>query len=173
MSGICAWFLAHYDFFKDFAGSIATVIAAFVALIFTYRLGRGQLHIAEQQAELAAVRLRHDLYERCFLVFECARDLIFHAEANRDMKMEHYLEYVRGTLNAAFLVDETSLDYLEELRKQATRLHFLNGEFQRLEIGEERSKRNEEIEKVMNWFGEQYPILIDRFKPLLKLTAEH
>jgi hypothetical protein len=179
MEAIQVWLLAHYQVLRDFAGPVATIFAACVAVFVTWWIGRGQLRIARQQAkiaaqqtDLAAIRVRHDLYERCFAVFECARDLIFHTEANRNVKNEHYREYVRGTLNAAFLVDEPLLDYLEQLRRNANRMNFLNGEFQRLEVGEERTKRNEEIENLMNWFGEQYPILVERFKPLLKLTVE-
>lgn len=176
MATIHAWLIEHYHVLHDFAAPVATIIAASVAVFVTWQLGRGQLRIAEQQAniarqqaKLAAVRLRHDLYDRRFAVFEYARDLIFHTETNRDMKREHYQGYIRGTLNAVFLLDSELVQYLEELRSKANRLRFFNAEFQRLDIGEERTKRSDQIEKLMEWFIEQYPILVDKFKPFLRL----
>jgi len=85
------------------------------------------------------------------------------------MKREHYQGYIRGTLNAVFLLDSELVQYLEELRSKANRLRFFNAEFQRLDIGEERTKRSDQIEKLMEWFIEQYPILVDKFKPFLRL----
>ena len=71
MNGVSAWFSTHYEMLKDFAGPIATVIAAFTAAGIAWRFGRVQADIAAQQAstaalqaELANVRLQHDLYDR-------------------------------------------------------------------------------------------------------------
>jgi hypothetical protein len=51
------------------AAPAATIVAASAAVFVTWRLGRDQLGIAKQQAttarqqaELAAVRLQHDLF---------------------------------------------------------------------------------------------------------------
>jgi hypothetical protein len=67
----------------SFLGPAATVMAATAAVFVTWRLGRGQLRIAEeqkriaqQQAELAAARLRHDLYDRRFAVYTATQELV-------------------------------------------------------------------------------------------------
>src|ERR1700690_61207 len=77
------WFSAPYDFFKDFSGPTATVIAAIVAVRITSRLGKDQLRIAEEQKNIASeqtrladVRLQHDLFEKRIAVFDAVRDLI-------------------------------------------------------------------------------------------------
>jgi hypothetical protein len=53
-----------YHVLKDFAGPVATIIAATVAVFFTWRLGRGQLQIARRQADTALDQLRYNLFEK-------------------------------------------------------------------------------------------------------------
>jgi hypothetical protein len=55
-----------YSVAKDFAGPVATVIAAATAVLVTWRLGSRQAKIAQQQADLAKEKLRHELYNRRF-----------------------------------------------------------------------------------------------------------
>jgi hypothetical protein len=62
------------------SGPAATIIAAAAAVFVTWRLGKGQLRIAKQQAatahqqaELAAIRLQHDLFDRRFTVYDATR----------------------------------------------------------------------------------------------------
>src|SRR5260370_39604211 len=107
-----AWFVAHYEFFHDFAGPIATLVAAIVAAVITFYFNRAQKRIAEEQAKtakhqanLAAVRLQHDLYNRRFAIFETTRNLLLqeiyiHGRGSD----EAYWLYVRGTSDAVFLL---------------------------------------------------------------------
>src|SRR5262249_15259978 len=50
--------LALYDFFKDFAGPLAIVIAAGVAAWVTFTFSSKQTKIAQTQAEIASERLK-------------------------------------------------------------------------------------------------------------------
>ena len=63
-----------YQFFKDFAGPIATVTAALAALSVTAYFAWHQKRIAQQQADLARDKLRHDLYNRRFEIFSSIFD---------------------------------------------------------------------------------------------------
>ncbi len=53
-----------YQIFKDFAGPIATIIAAVAAVSVTAYFAWHQKKIAQQQADIARHKLRHDLYNR-------------------------------------------------------------------------------------------------------------
>ena len=64
-----------YDVFKDFAGPVATIIAAGVAVFVTDRLGNDQQRIAQQQAETAKRRLNLDLYDKRFNIYATILDL--------------------------------------------------------------------------------------------------
>ena len=56
-----------YEFFKDFAGPIATILAAGAAVYFTQ-------HFAREQAWLAREKLRYDLFDRRLKIYESIFD---------------------------------------------------------------------------------------------------
>jgi hypothetical protein len=58
------------------ASPVATIIAAIAALAVTWRLGRGQLQIAKQQADIAFDRLRFDLFEKRYAILTAIKDLL-------------------------------------------------------------------------------------------------
>ncbi len=63
-----------YQIFRDFAGPIATIMAAFAAVSVTWHFSRHQKKIAEEQARIAGEKLRHDLYDRRFEIFSSIFD---------------------------------------------------------------------------------------------------
>jgi hypothetical protein len=170
-----------YDLFHDFAGPVATVIAATAAAVITWYFGRTQARIATSQAaiarkqvELAAVRLQHDLYDRRFAVYNAARTLLVqeiyvHGVASR----EAIYAFVRGAADAVFRLDDNLVDYLDEIRKRAFRLRFvadrLNDKDGVLPIGNERSVLAQKEADLTNWFLEQFNVLIEHFRPFLTL----
>jgi hypothetical protein len=167
-----------YQILHDFAGPVATFVAAVVAATITFyfnsvqaKIARQQAKTARVQAELARVRLKHDLFDRRFAVFDAARHLLFdEIEVHRNVTEAGFQAYLRGIANAIFLFDDEDLqNYLVDLRKQANLLRFLNSELNRLEIGEKRTKINEEIGALMEWFFQQCPVLVAKFKPFLSL----
>jgi hypothetical protein len=60
--------------FKDFAGPIATIVAALVALSVTAYFAWHQKKIAKEQADIAKEKLRLDLYDRRFEIFSSIFD---------------------------------------------------------------------------------------------------
>ncbi|MDN3591335.1 hypothetical protein [Methylobacterium adhaesivum] len=64
--------MTAYEFFKDFAGPIATVTAAGVAVFVTLKLGRRQAAAAERQSETARNKLMADIFDRRFSAYEAA-----------------------------------------------------------------------------------------------------
>jgi hypothetical protein len=72
-----------YDALKDFAGPIATVIAATAALIVTVYFNRrqaktamAQKDIAAAQKNIAADKLKHDLFDKRYEIYDAAKSLI-------------------------------------------------------------------------------------------------
>jgi hypothetical protein len=76
LDGVCGiWSgIAMYDVFKDFAGPIATIIAALAAVGVTAYFAWHQKRIAEAQASISKEKLRHDLFERRWAVFDSIFD---------------------------------------------------------------------------------------------------
>jgi hypothetical protein len=65
-----------YEFFKDFAGTIATTFAAVVAAGITYFFNRAQTRLAETQADVAIEKLNLDLFEKRYALYCSAKQLI-------------------------------------------------------------------------------------------------
>ena len=72
-----------YEILHDFAGPVATIMAAIAALVVTSRFSSRQADIAEQQAatarqqaDIASMRLQYDLFDRRFRVYNEAKSLL-------------------------------------------------------------------------------------------------
>lgn len=89
-----------YHVLKDFAGPVATIIAATVAVVVTWCLGRGQLRIAGQQAKTALERLQLDLYEKRFNIYVAVLDLYqvdMHTELDEKKEIAEPLQAAKRT----------------------------------------------------------------------------
>jgi hypothetical protein len=64
-----------YHVAKDFAGPVATIIAASVAAVITWKFNRAQRDIAQSQRDIAFDRLKYDLFERRYEVNDMVRRL--------------------------------------------------------------------------------------------------
>src|SRR5437773_4185799 len=107
---------------KDFAGPIATVIAAFTAAGIAWRFGRVQADIAAQQAstaalqaELANVRLQHDLYDRRYKIYATVKAFLVQITRHGRAETEWIIKYAVEIGDAAFLLDQAAIDYLEQI----------------------------------------------------------
>jgi hypothetical protein len=56
--------LPTYQFFKDFAGPMVTLLAAGAAGFITYTFARIQARIAQSQRDIALDKLKFDLFEK-------------------------------------------------------------------------------------------------------------
>jgi hypothetical protein len=164
------------------AGPAATIVAAVAAVFVTLRLGQAQLRIADQQAatarqqaELAAVRLQHDLFERRFAVYEAARDLALEVLETSNVSREGLNAFVRGTEKSAFLLDKELTDYLADMRKRAVNLRIAAGRVadETLPPGPERARLAQQRSDLSTWFVAQFDVLIEKFKPTLALDKRH
>src|SRR5882757_8053862 len=75
--------MSTYDVLKDFAGPVATVIAAASALAvtayFNFRqaaIATAQLKIAATQRDIASDKLKHDLFEKRYEIYDAAKSLM-------------------------------------------------------------------------------------------------
>jgi len=65
-----------YEFFKDFASPIATLIAATVAAFVTITFARTQAQIAQSQRDIALDKLKFDLLQRRYEIYQAAKELL-------------------------------------------------------------------------------------------------
>jgi hypothetical protein len=158
------------------ASPAATVLAAGVAVYVTWSLGKGQLRIAEQQkdiahrqAELAAVRLQHDRYDRRFQIYDAARTLLIHIIQQAAISREEIYVFIRGTADAIFLLDDDLVSYFREWQTRAFRLEVIASVIDAPRGSLTREQLIEEKFVIFHWFESQFDVLITKFKPFLRL----
>ncbi len=124
--------------------------------------------IAWQQKRIAEIRLRHDLYNRRFKVYEAAKTLLVAHQTNGKLSGDDYIAYRRGTADAVFLLDAGVVKYLDELRRQAERLLCLSGRKAELrnDLSQEPKYHSsvDESAQIETWLAQQFDILTSKFK---------
>jgi hypothetical protein len=109
------------------AGPAATIIAAAVAVFVTWRLGKGQLRIAEQQAATARQQantaldqLRFNLFEKRYAIYNTAKDMIrFIAREGSKQTTEgsfQIAQYFNALEEARFFFSDDICQWLHTLR---------------------------------------------------------
>src|SRR5262245_25224390 len=72
------WFVEHYDLLKDFAMPVAAIFAAVVAAGIAAIFGLVQMRIANSQRDLARDRLKFDLHQKRYEIYDAAKSLLEH-----------------------------------------------------------------------------------------------
>jgi hypothetical protein len=98
-----------YSFFEDFAGPVATMIAAGAASFITYRFSNAQRRATE-------MRLVLDLFDRRWEVIQGLRSAIAVMVTKGVIYGDPYWEYLSASQRAALLFGPEVTDYLETLR---------------------------------------------------------
>jgi hypothetical protein len=78
--------MTTYEFFKDFAGPIATVCAAAAAVFVTIHFNQKQMQIAETQKNIALDKLKWESHEERYKIYSEARELISYVLQQHDFE---------------------------------------------------------------------------------------
>ena len=99
-----------YEFFKDFASPMAASLGAIAAVSVTIYFSRQQTKIASDQAKNAREKIRHDLFDRRFKIFESVFDF-YNVMISWDGTPEQIAvkdRYFKGYQASAFLFSKES-----------------------------------------------------------------
>ncbi|MDO8464209.1 MAG: hypothetical protein Q7S46_03010 [Gallionella sp.] len=126
--------------------------------------------IAYRQWRTTQNKLKHDLFERRFSVYDAAKTLLESIMTSGKAKDEELFKFLSGTREAKWLLDANVAEYLDkELYCQALDLQCLASELEGLPIGEEKSSNDHKRAEIKKWFSKQYEVLDEKFSPFLKL----
>jgi len=140
-------------------GPIATLIVGFAAAL-----------IAWQQWLLARNKLRLDLFDRRFKIYQTTKDFLKIAAWKHDLDDKHRLEFLSATADAEFLFGADIVEYLAEVKRRYIELLQNKNECEPLPIGQERSRYAKEILAGHSWFIEQTTGCVKVFKPYLDFS---
>jgi hypothetical protein len=112
-----------YELLKDFAGPIATFLAASAATFVAYTLGSNQASIAREQARFAKANSRSaqqklilDLFEKRWSIVAELREVIGEVLRTGNVSHEANVNFCSATDRAAFLFGPEVTSYLAKLR---------------------------------------------------------
>ncbi len=126
--------------------------------------------IAYRQWRLAQNKLKLELFEKRFSVFEAARKLIPSIMTSGKAKDEDVFKFFFATREAKWLLDASVAEYLDkQLYCKAIDLQTLDAELEGVPVGEERSKNVHSQSDIKKWFAAQYKVLDEIFSPYLQL----
>jgi hypothetical protein len=125
--------------------------------------------LAWQQVKIARTKLRHDLFDRRFKVFEAARTFLVTVMRSGKTSVSEFNDYTGGVIDAQFLLSKEVHTYLFEIRKRAAAMQALNDTLEPLPPGAEKAKLAEKAGEHFAWLVEQLDVLPDKFKPFLTL----
>lgn len=160
------------------AGPTATVIAAVAAVVVTWRLGKAQLRIAEnqaatarQQVELATIRLQHDLFDRRFAVYDATRTIIRTVIQHSHANEQQIVDFAMKTRDAKFLLDDEISTYLEDFANKAWDILTLESELGATNDLNKKEENTRRQRALKDWIRDQHQTLADKFIPYLKLKS--
>jgi hypothetical protein len=128
--------------------------------------------IAYKQMRIAAAKLNLDLYEKRFKVFDAARQFLVDVVQSAHVDAGRVVAFNVVTADAVFLFEKEVEEYLDSLRDRILRLKRLKAqETAADEYGEEekRQKLGDLAADQHIELSKELPILIDAFRPYLKL----
>jgi hypothetical protein len=126
--------------------------------------------IAYRQWRTAQNRLKLDLFDRRFAVYDAARNLLSSVMTSgkaKDDEMEKFLAHTREA--KWFLNDEIAEYFDKEFWGRAVDLQTLDTELQALPVGDGRATNVKRQSEIKKWFRDQYKVLDEKFTPFLKV----
>jgi hypothetical protein len=126
--------------------------------------------IAYRQWRTAQNKLKFDLFDRRFSVYEASRDLLRSILTSGKAKDEELFKFLSATREAKWLLNNDAATYLEkELYQKALELQTLQAELEGVPVGNERSANVKKQADIKKWFYAQYEVLDEKLSPFLKL----
>jgi len=153
--------------------TMPTWISEFQAL-GTILTGAGVMFIAIQQYRIAARKLKLDLYQRRFEIFDAMRNLITEVFKNSkdNLELAIRLDYQKKA-EARFLLDTEACNYLEHFVNKVSTFNNVREEIVKPQVF---AGMPEEIFKIgtaqserLVWMNQQYEPLVKQFERFLKL----
>jgi len=129
--------------------------------------------IAYRQWRLGQNKLKLDLFDRRFAVYEGARGLLRTIYSSGRVKDEDLYAFTSATSTAKWLFSAEVENYLRKiLYSKAVDLAQLHAELEGVGVGEERTKNVRAQREIKEWFVAQQSILDEHLSEFLRLGHE-
>ena len=127
------------------------------------------VYIAWKQWHTDHLRLKYELFDRRYAIFEKITSFIATILAQGKVPANAATQFVRETKTAIFLFDDKELqNFIEEIYQKTVALHALEATLENLQ-GLEQSSNIEKQQEIKGWFTSQLNACSERFSRFLSL----
>jgi hypothetical protein len=123
---------------------------------------------AWQQGEIAKERLRLDLFDRRFKVFEAATDFLGVIHADTAFELSDLFDFDSGVSSAIFLFEPPVVKYLSRIRERALALRAHQQLIKSLPDGSKRSAESNAEKEDISWLVQQIVAIAGEFSPYMR-----
>ena len=118
------------------------------------------IYIAYQQRAINKNRLKHELFDKKYLIFEATKEFIFAIIQDPTVKDEDANKFLNGTKGALFIFETDIVDYLNTLYEKAIKLRV-----------HDKRDEHDEVHELCLWFGDQLKGIDQKFIDEIKVDA--
>jgi hypothetical protein len=145
-------------------------LESFISSSVTLLIGIVAGFIAYQQWKLARQKLKLDLFEKRYKVYDATRKFLSVILRDANFTDKDLFEYYASTSDSVFLFEEDLVLYLRLLSKRALNMRLYQVKFLPLPVGEERNSLVQKNHDELVWLMDQFNELAPRFSPYLGFT---
>jgi hypothetical protein len=138
--------------------------------IATFLVGCLVGFIAWRQWQVARGKLRLDLFDRRYKVFDGTRKFLAEIARSSHFENTHLFEFYADIADAEFLFGADVVDYLAEIRKRAIDMRTHQKVYDPMPVGEERSRHVQAEYDQLLWLGDQLTAMTKTFSPYLSFS---
>ena len=146
---------------KDWVDILSALLTPTIVLLGGY--------IAWQQSRTNRNRLKLELFDKRYKVYENIRKFIASILISARVEQGQCIEFLRDTKSLGFLFDDKIEKLTKEMYEKASRLHLLNKTAEG-RTGDQIQNNLNQRKEIMEWFAQQLNDIDKVFKKYLKLT---
>ena len=126
--------------------------------------------IAALQWRVADNKLRLDLFDRRYKVYDATRKFLTGILAKANFTLSDLFEFNTATFDAEFLFRADITKHLDKIRERAVHLQTTQQIYDPLPVGDERSRHVQAAHDDLLWLTEQFTAINKAFIPYLGFT---
>ena len=126
--------------------------------------------IAWQQWRVAQNKLRLDLFDRRYKVFDATRKFLAVIMRDATFQDSQLFEFYAGTSDAEFFFKAAVVDYLSQIRHRALDMRTGQQVYEHMPVGDERSRHVQAAHDQLLWLSEQITAMTKVFAPYLDFS---
>ena len=134
-------------------------------------IGLAVAAVAWMQWQVNRNRLKHELFDRRYVVFEAAREFLRRTIVDGKVNTKARIDFFLSTRESEFILGKEVAVYLDDLNRKAIEAETYRAEYEGEPTGETRKELVRKESAFLRWMLDQPDVLRDRFRPYLKLSS--